>query len=128
MWVGFCLRSAPAHWTAFYDIDCSKTEELRVSSLRIYDFVKSRITNVSEFTNSRTDISFFTNSRTIFPFFTNHEQDRFHEFTNDFFHFHEFTNEKKPIPACTNAAGGASSLGKWWQLSVFNGFDTTNSL
>ena len=28
------------------------------------------------------------------------------EFTNDFFHFHEFTNEKKPIPACTNAAGG----------------------
>ena len=72
------------------------------------DFVKIQLTNVSEFTNSRTNISNFTNSRTIFCLFTIHEQHRFHEFTNDFFGFHEFTNEKKPIPACTNTAGGAS--------------------
>ena len=72
------------------------------------DFVKIQLTNVSEFTNSRTNISNFTNSRTIFCLFTIHEQHRFHEFTNDFFGFHEFTNEKKPIPACTNNAGGAS--------------------
>ena len=55
------------------------------------------------FTNSRMLFWILTNSRTIF---TNHERNRFHEFTNDFFHFHEFTNEKKPIPACTNTAGG----------------------
>ena len=65
-----------------------------------------QLTNMQEFTNSRTNFSIFTNSRTIFLLFTNHERNRFHEFTNNFSHFHEFTNEKKPIAACTNTARG----------------------
>ena len=80
-----------------------------------------QLTNMQEFTNSRTNFPVFTNSRTIFLLFTNHERNRFHEFTNDFSHFHEFTNEKKPIPACTNTAGGPP-VGK--PLVNFN-FDRT---
>ena len=67
---------------------------MRVSRFRKCDFVKSRITNVSEFTNSRTNISIFTNSRAIFLLFMNHERYRFYGFMNHCFHFHEFTNKK----------------------------------
>ena len=75
------------------------------------------------FTNSRTIFWIFTNSRTREKWQVSRFQERdfvysqttinkyagIHEFANKFFNFHEFTNEKKPIPACTNIAGGLSN-------------------
>ena len=88
-------------------IPISEMEEMRVSRFHKCDFVKSRITNVSEFTNSRTNISDFTNSRTTFFLFTNHERHRFPEFTNHFSSFSRIHERKKSqFPLARTPLGG----------------------
>ena len=89
------------------------TEKWRVSRFHEHDFFNLRITNhkcigIHEFTRKyfnfhelTNDISSFHESRT-----TSYLR---YEFTIDFLHFHEFTKGKKPIPACTNAAGRGPS-------------------